>query len=255
MEEQRLYTISQYFSNPAIVSNTIQNLGLIKEQFKNKYLNLLKSDKFKAIVYTNKNRIFVYVKVPSESYDTLFYDVLIEIDPTNKILEKNIFNVYSNCPSFVYTYAYVFNLYGLLIPEFKDKYSTKVLSEEPKIKNYFKIINYEKSIYYALSYILYKYDNDTEKMQKKAIKVDIDKLHNKILNYEEKMLQYSKVRKKYMYDKKHNAALAAIEVNKKEKRKNVRKETKQTTFATRNSKASKASKVKGSTRTLKAKRI
>lgn len=235
MNMQKLYTIKQYFDNPAVVSNTIQNLKLIRDQYERNCASLMRTNKFKFKIYDNiknNNSLIVHVQVPSEKYD-VYYDVLLEIDISNDNIEKNLFRVYSNCPSFVFTYAYVFNLYGLLIDQFKDKYTSNILNVEPTKKNYFKLINYEKSLFYSLFYLTSTF-NSIDEMKKSAITLDIEKLKNKIMNNEEKIIEYKRKRKKYQYMKKHDATIAAREVHKKEVNKIKAKEENLSTFTSRN---------------------
>ena len=101
----------------------------------------------------------VHFKIPSESTDRLFYDVVIEFhtkDTVQKSLNKlNGYHVkfFSNDPNFCYTFAYVFKKNKLLIPQLESKISEKFLKEKPKKTNPNTSVGYVKSIYFA--YLLF----------------------------------------------------------------------------------------------------
>lgn len=116
---------------------------------------------FIAIPFMDINGGLLFrVKVPSEDYkhNKIAYDVFIEIEPErpDRKLKASMreIRVYSNCPSFIFTYAYVFNKLDRIIPNFKDKIPKKALEEAPKIRNPVETLGFEKSIYYACRYLL-----------------------------------------------------------------------------------------------------
>lgn len=116
---------------------------------------------FIAIPFMDINGVLLYrVKVPSEDYrhNKIVYDVFIQIEaerPDAKIKPSlREIRVYSNCPSFIFTYAYVFNKLDRIIPTFKDKIPQKALTDAPKIRNPVETLGFEKSIYYACRYLL-----------------------------------------------------------------------------------------------------
>ena len=61
--------------------------------------------------------------------------------------------IFSNCPSFIYTYAYVYNEKKELIEWAKSKYSKHVLEKSPDRRNAYHISSYERSIYFACKYL------------------------------------------------------------------------------------------------------
>ena len=154
-------TIDEYLDNPmGKGSNAIANRNLIKSDLDARYNKLLEKHKdFKHYHYHDNSNFFVHVKVPSESERNNEYDVVIQFTPTEKEvindlnLNRYTIKVFSNCPSFTYTYAYVYNDYGLMIDFLRDKYKDIVLSDNPIIKNPGEVINFEKSIYFACKYI------------------------------------------------------------------------------------------------------
>lgn len=168
----------------------------IIEKFKNQYDAMLtRGLKFKVSIYRpiGGNGIIVHTKVPSETVDGFYYDVLIELISNGATdFEECDIKIFSNSPSFVYTYAYVFyNLEddeskskGLIIDEYHKKIpkdnimitgTSKKLSEEilhgkPIIRNPFGIPLFDKSIYYAIFNMVDKLDFNITIHSKKLIR-------------------------------------------------------------------------------------
>ena len=132
----------------------------IKQAMSSMYIKVLQKyrTKFFAVPYLyNDGRILFHVKVPSEAYNInrISYDVLIEFEPkegTRLALRDAKF--FSNSPSFIYTYAYVFNQKDILIPKFASKLPTLCLTQPPVVRNPVESLGFEKSIYIAGKYLL-----------------------------------------------------------------------------------------------------
>lgn len=154
-------TIFEYMDNPMGKGSTaIANRGLIRTNLDNRYEKLItKHHDFKCNRYFDGSRFYFHIFIPSETERENDYDVVIELsDPLGDFtkditLNRYVMRVFSNCPSFVFTYAYVFNKYGMLIDDLRDKYTDIVFDNEPDIKNPGQIINFEKSIYFACKYL------------------------------------------------------------------------------------------------------
>lgn len=141
-------------------STAIANRGLIRTNLDQRYEKLInKHHDFKCNRYFDGNKFYFHIIIPSESERNNNYDIVIELsDPLGDFtkditLNRYVMRVFSNCPSFVFTYAYVFNKYGMLIDDLKGKYTDIVFDKEPSIKNPGEIINFEKSIYFACKYL------------------------------------------------------------------------------------------------------
>lgn len=157
----------------------------IRDEYRERYDKLSKDKPFKHELYKTSpgGRVIVHVKVPSETLDTFYYDVLLEVEgtPTARGLENCNVKFFSNCPSFVYTYAYIFyhlsadgtvsrdNKSGgaiitllrrklpqdrLLMPGTEDKIGDAVLDNEPNTRNPHRLIMLDKSLYYAVFYLM-----------------------------------------------------------------------------------------------------
>jgi len=96
--------------------------------------------------------------VPSEFFkdNKITYDVLFLLKYDKQLERKNRqMYVYSNSPSFVFTYCYVYNKHGLLIDKLKDKFPTEALTMAPEIRNPIQSLGFEKSTYIAALYLLH----------------------------------------------------------------------------------------------------
>lgn len=217
-KEKHSLSFEKYLTNPSgNKGNLFLNMSMVKGNLNEKFDSLLreKKNKFDLKVYDNGNKFILYVKVPSSKYD-LFYDVVFEIDkkgeddkPLERInLKKSKFKVYSNCPSFVFTYAFIFNNRELLIEGLKSKYSKDTLQKQPLQKNYYQIVAMEKSLFFAISYILMQCST-LEEVSNKAVKGNCFSL---IATPEGKLAEYRSLQKQESVNKT------------KDRKKEVRKE-------------------------------
>lgn len=159
---------------------------------KNKYLEMKKNANkpflHMSYLVTPGDTLTVHVKVPSKSLKKFYYDVLLELTPIKdaKSIEDCHVKIFSNSPSFVYSYAYVFyhldpedngeltkstnksrknpgmlinRLYRkipvnrLLIPGTEDKYGDRVLNEPPIVRNPYNLPLFDSSLYLAIHYL------------------------------------------------------------------------------------------------------
>ena len=106
------------------------------------------------------NAYYAHFKIPSETVKNFYYDVVIKFTADAKVGEggKDLFKYavqfYSNDPSFVYTYAYVFKKNGMFIDELSERMSREALRKPPKVKNPHQNTGYVKTIVFA--YLLMK---------------------------------------------------------------------------------------------------
>ena len=156
-----LQTIDEYLENPMGKGSTaISNRKLIQNDLNDRYDELIKKHKdFKHYIYHDNINFYIHILIPSESERDNTYDVVIEFTPSDQDVSNDVtlkryhIKVFSNCPSFTYTYAYVYNNYDMMIDFLRNKYDSIVLRDNPTVKNPGEIINYEKSIYFACKYI------------------------------------------------------------------------------------------------------
>lgn len=177
--------------------------GEMIEKYRKQYDAMkLRNLKFKHEVHALMPgaRAIVHVKVPSETVDNFYYDVVLEFNPfiSGNVAGKRAHSfedchikVFSNCPSFVYTYAYVF--YHMKDPErgsdsmIIDKFNQKIpkdrlmvkgpektlgekpLTDNPVIRNPYGLPLFDKSIYYAVFYVIETLDVDRTVYNKRMI--------------------------------------------------------------------------------------
>lgn len=112
----------------------------------------------------NKDDIIIYARVPSEKNEKVstqvFYDVVLEFYPylkehhTQPSFNEYGVRVYSNSPSFIYAFTYVFNDRKAL-PSFipKKYYVERALKEAPKKRNPALLTGVEESIWFTIFYM------------------------------------------------------------------------------------------------------
>lgn len=148
-----------------------------------------------------KDNYFILVKIPSESNseyksDQIFYDVIIELLPPNNSYLSNEsvrdydVRVYSNCPSFTYTFTYVYYKKDALIRMPKGAYTRKALSKVPKVRNPLLLFGIEKTLWFAICYLdknkLFKRSNLEALVRDDSKLKDIIKEH-KIIGQDQKL--------------------------------------------------------------------
>lgn len=173
-------TLEGYVLNPMGKNNAVMsaiNRETQRKIYKNKFdhvllrenghitYNLYKDDK--------KNTYWAHIKVPSESVDKFYYDVVFKFytdakHGTSQDLFKWYVKFFSNDPAFMYTYAYVFNEKELTIPELKSKYSKKSIKDAAKEKNPDNLVGYVKIIYFAYLVMEMKNLNKIKKFEQEA---------------------------------------------------------------------------------------
>ena len=122
-------------------------------------------------VYTNKDDVYYHFLIPTETLErNNVYDVVIKFTPRDKsnLLDKTYkqYNIefFSNCPSFVFTYAYVANLNGYFIKELAGKYEPETLKYPPTSRNPGNVFGYEKSIYFDKYFFISFFINATKNL-------------------------------------------------------------------------------------------
>lgn len=154
---------------------------------RSKYNELAKkaSKPFHHEIYTITpgNRKIIHVKVPSETVNDFYYDVLLELTPedSSSSLADCHVKIFSNCPSFVYTSAYIFAHWDpdasraskspvkgmmidlfkrklprdrLLLPGAEQKLGEQPIHDKPTTRNPMGFPMFDKSLYYATFYVL-----------------------------------------------------------------------------------------------------
>jgi hypothetical protein len=182
---------SAYFARRDL---TIRNLN-------DRYLQMQKEKKeFKLEIFSEKDDYYFYFKVPSETYEKLFYDVVLKFTPVetqskfDMTLNNYAVNLFSNAPNFLFTYAYVYNQDGIIVDFLLDKISDKALNEPPNMKNPIQSYGFEKSVYFALLYIKNNRLHIKSAINYRAKPLDRKKLFKAVDSTDEKLKQYNRVK-------------------------------------------------------------
>ena len=106
----------------------------------------------------NERSVYVHIRIPSETRPKMDYDVVMHLFDTSRDGKGSLrdweVKFFSNCPSFVYTYAYAYNKKGLFIEFLGEKLGNVVMDNPPKVRNPKMEISWDMSIYYAVSHFL-----------------------------------------------------------------------------------------------------
>lgn len=153
-------SLRQYVDNPYKGSSYLASRKMIKEGLNRAFIGLLQNyrKQFYAVPYLDPNGdVMFHVKVPSEDYgkNKILYDVLIlfKYDKEKRYAVRDI-KMFSNSPSFLYTYAYVYYHDDIMIDSFADKMPIIALVNPPEVRNPVESLGYEKSTYFAARYLL-----------------------------------------------------------------------------------------------------
>ena len=154
-----IFTLKSYLNNPGGKGSSV---GIALQTAKNHYMEEFKKVEGKMSLkwfYTpKKDYLCAHITLPSQSTESILYDIVFEfhLGETRTygdyILDYPV-KVFSNAPSFMYTYAYAFHKEKRLVSWSKTKYPPNTLSTEPVSKNPYKQISFERSIYLAAAYL------------------------------------------------------------------------------------------------------
>lgn len=177
-------TINEYLNHPMGKNSAIFMVGEAKNKMIERFL--LVEDQLRLQAYNTGRTLVFHMEMPSESSKGLSYDIVIEVPFSSKDENKgnNIFdfpfNVYSNCPSFIYSYAYIFYKQKLICKWLVNRYDKKTLTTPPTKKNEFGIIFYEKSIFFAVYYIFKNMNQSVMLLEKSAKRASYAEIKEKI---------------------------------------------------------------------------
>lgn len=168
--------LEDYLTNPMGKGSSVMMTQETKRVLDLQY-SMLES-KMRVNWYLFKRQYLVaHVRIPSKSVENVFYDVIFEFDKNSIPEGKNTINratvkCFSNCPSFTYTFAYVFKERGILCDWTRSKYEPEVLNRRPEVRNSYELITYERSIYLAARFVLAHGRNNVRNTEIIAFKTD-----------------------------------------------------------------------------------
>lgn len=177
-------TIHDYLNYPMGKGASVMMIGEAKSKMIEKFL--LDESSITYNLYNTGKTLVFHFEIPSHSTKGIMYDVIVEFPYTQADLNignslyEFPFKVYSNCPSFVYSYAYVFYQKGLICDWLLSRYDRKTLTTPPKTRNEFGIIFYEKSIFFALYYIRKNMNQSLDLLTKSARRTSISDIKSRV---------------------------------------------------------------------------
>ncbi len=213
-----LISLEQYIQNPQLKSNAVLNTTAreaIRQDYTKRFNGILLREKgninYKLYEDKRNNVFYAHFKIPSETVEKFYYDVVIRffadenIKNTEDLMNYHI-QVFSNDPAFVYTYAYSFMDHDLFIKSLSPKMSKKALKKPPEEKNPYLQIGYVKTIYFAYLWMKQKGLNKTNRFRTESLRfslvalmADIEKADYKI---EQRQAEGEKLTKKKSAEKK-----------------------------------------------------
>lgn len=148
-----VFAIEQYLKNPMGSGSSIMPSDTIKKKYAAEFNEIRSS--MTCYWYQIKDDYVAHITIPSKTTQGLSYDVVFDFGDISNVMDlKRVpVKVFSNSPSFIFTYAKVFKDQGILCDWLEDKYTKKILALDPSTRNKYKIISYEKSLYLACLYI------------------------------------------------------------------------------------------------------
>ena len=200
--------IQKYMINPMGSGSSVLMLPELRKSLDIQYQSLV--SKITMTWYSFQDKYYIaHVKIPSRTIDKLFYDVLIEMDRSSIPESSTVINggnarVFSNCPSFTFTYAKVFNDKGDLIPWTKEKYNAEVFINDPVKRNPMKISSYERSIYFAIKFITTNGRNYKNRINLHIHKVNSHTEMLNLLKSSDDIIHEYQMKKKKQDDQKKN---------------------------------------------------
>lgn len=158
-------TLSEYLENPMGKGDaSLPNKATIIQTLKSKYDKLMerKGDKIKLTLYRHgiTGEFYAHLIIPSETERDNTYDVVFRFFDANRSHTKDLsirnydIQMFTNTPSFAYTFFYVYRQYGMVIPMFEGKFGKEFLTMAPTIRNRFEIVNFDKYLYFGARYLL-----------------------------------------------------------------------------------------------------
>lgn len=154
--------LREFLDNPIGKGDASVNVRMIREALSIKYDRYIKNKKIEMKVYRQplKDIYWIWLTMPTETERDNSYDVVFTFtnpkstDRTALGIGKFDVQMFANSPSFAYTYAYVYNENGLLIPSLSSKLGRAFISNPPKVRNRNEVILFDKYIYFGARYIL-----------------------------------------------------------------------------------------------------
>lgn len=157
-------TLNEFLDNPIGKGDASVNVSLIRQMLDGKYQVYEDSKKNKEIkmkVFHQplKDVYWIWLTIPTETERDNSYDVVYTFtnpkstDRLTQAIGKFDIQIFSNTPSFAFTYAYVYNKNGMLIPSLANKLGRTFLKDSPDVRNRNQLMLFDKYVYFGARYI------------------------------------------------------------------------------------------------------
>lgn len=147
--------IRDYLRNPLGKGVAMYPARQMFQEYKDRYNTIAMDIRYR--IYFINDKYYFHFRIPSK-VDEITYDVVIEFHDNGKSINNTIldwdFRVFSNCPSFVFTYAYAYNKKDMLIKDLDKKFTNAAAKMPSNVRNPYKITGYEFSVFMALYHIM-----------------------------------------------------------------------------------------------------
>lgn len=158
-------TLLEWMKNPmGKGESSLPNRELLIKGLDDKYNSLVqrKGDYIIRTTYFDPRTsdYYTHLIIPTDSERDNTYDVVFRFihDRNDKSgglsLKTSEVQFFTNSPGFAFTFAYVYNSYGLLVPALEKKFSRQMLTKPTAVRNRYEIIGYDKLLYYGAKYLL-----------------------------------------------------------------------------------------------------
>jgi hypothetical protein len=156
--KKKYQTLSEFIFSPFNNAGNLQR----DNRYDAMYRKFISENKIYVKATTKIEDSYYYlIKIPSESQkdSKVEYDVVIrfftdnERDKKSENLRNYYIQFFSNSPSFIYTYAYIYNKRGYLVDTMYRKLDANYIDTPPTKTNADMTLTYDKSIYYACRYL------------------------------------------------------------------------------------------------------
>lgn len=184
----RTYVNRNTAKKELIINNTIKSVMSMELD---KALLLTDTKKMSVKCYSIGEYYYILAKVPSTTRRGVLYDVVFRVSASSndKLTDREV-KVFSNDPSFIYKYAYVFNKMDLIVPELTKLLPSECLSKKPETTNPNENVTAHKASMMAGIYLLDRIKIDTIDMKRFAKSIALNDLFSMLQNFNKVMDDY-----------------------------------------------------------------
>ncbi|ALN97961.1 hypothetical protein Bp8pS_282 [Bacillus phage vB_BpuM-BpSp] len=209
-------TMNQLLKNPSGPNTAyFSRRDLIIDNLTDRFFKIIKKHpKIDYEIYDKDDSYYFFIKFPSEKYNKLKYDVVLEFSPASELSSNdftlNNYNLrlFSNSPNFIFSYTYVYNQDKIIIDFLKDKINDKALNDPPEKKNPLQSYGFEKSVYFAMLFIKHFKLHVKSNIMSKSKPLKKKELLKSISSSDDKMKEYNRIKNNQVSKRKTQKTVA-----------------------------------------------